>query len=367
MTFIGAPAKIRRIGRKIHFTASVTQPGNSAAIAHLKSIRNLRLASESKFIHKMEAAGIGNLFADGREIRVQRIHPVLHICRQRNDSELFHYCRLLQSFPTANLIGRQLRAIVFDEGQDRPFIIGVIGLSSSPYFLASRDQFLNWNSRSTSHLRKKGLDALMQLAVCMSIPPYSYLLGGKLTAALALSDTIAKHYQRRYKSKLLGLLTICAGGNHCPIFHRIMLRPGGLYRRVGQTAGYTTAFFSEATMNGARRLVDSLNRPKDSKIFGKSMRIIKSALRICGLPYVQIVRNGLKKGVYLGFSSSTAIDNLRNFQISRAVPTLPESQIVNHWKERILSTRIAREDVHEQIRGFAAKNLLLSSQLPEER
>jgi hypothetical protein len=73
----------------------------------------------------------------------------------------------------------------------------------------------------------------MQLAVCMSWPPYSYLLGGKLMAALALSKTVADEYQLKYKrklprgTKLQGLITISAGGKHCPIFHRIMLRPGG--------------------------------------------------------------------------------------------------------------------------------------------
>ena len=191
----------------------------------------------------MEKRGIGKLFADGKDVQPDQIKPKIYICRTRAENEIFHYCRLLQSFPTASLIGRQLRALVFDEGQGRPLLMGAIGLSSSPYSLSCRDKFLHWESKQT--LLNKGLDALMQLAVCMSWPPYSYLLGGKLMAALALSKTVADGYQLKYKSrlrrgtKLLGLVTICAGGEHCPIFNRIMLRSGGLYRRVGETAGYT--------------------------------------------------------------------------------------------------------------------------------
>jgi hypothetical protein len=257
----GGLARVQRRCRRLYFVARIPQPAKHTKIAHLKAIRNRRLISEAEFTSKMEKRGIGNLFANGRDIQPHNIKPAIHICRTRSEHEVFHYCRLLQSFPTANLIGRQLRALVFDEGQGRPLVMGAIGLSSSPYSLSCRDAFLHWNTAEKRELLNKGLDSLMQLAVCMSWPPYSYLLCGKLMAALALSKTIADEYRRKYERKLrpgtrlLGLVTISAGGIHCPIFHRIMLRPGGLYRRVGETAGYTTAYFSEATMDQARRLL----------------------------------------------------------------------------------------------------------------
>ena len=364
----GGHAKVQCHGRKIHFVARIRQPGKQTAIAQLKAIRNRRLVSEAKFIYKMEKRGIGNLFANGRDVQIHQIKPAIRICRTRRENEIFHYCRLLQSFPTANLIGRQLRVLVFDEGQDRPLLMGAIGLSSGPYSLSCRDKFLHWDSKQKGQLRNKGLDALMQLAVCMSWPPYSYLLCGKLMAALALSKTVADEYQLKYKrklrrgTKLQGLITICAGGTHCPIFHRIMLRPGGLYRRVGETAGYTTAYFSEETMDRARRLVEFSSRHQDSAVFGKSMRIIKSALRICDLPYEQIVKNGLKKGVYLGFASSLAVENLREGRTSRTVSILAERQIVEFWQNHLLPTRLCREEINKKIQQFKGQKLLLGLQ-----
>lgn len=353
---------------QIHFRAALLQQTNKAAIAQLKAIRNRRLASEASFIRRMERWGVGSSFASGKNLQLGQIRPRLHICRTRQENDVFHYCRLLQSFPTANLIGRQIRALVFDEGQDRPVLIGAIGLSSSPYSLSCRDAFLRWNSKHERLRLHRGLDSLMQLAVCMALPPYSYLLAGKLMAALALSKTIADEYQFKYKgrcrrraARLLGLVTICAGGTHCPIFNRIMLRPGGLYRRVGETTGYTTAFLSQRTMDCARLLVRSSNR--DDKIFGKSLRLIKSALRACGLPYEGIVRNGLRKGVYLGFASPQALANLRSGETQKAIPALTEMQIIDHWQNRILPFRLSRADVKQKVRRFDAQALLLSTQI----
>lgn len=365
LLFLGGHAKIRHDGRNIHFGAAICQPSEKAAIVQLKAIRNRRLRSEAKFICTMEKRDIGSLFANGRDVEIRQIRPAIHICRTRKDNEVFHYCRLLQSFPTANLIGRQIRMLVFDEGQDRTLLMGAIGLSSSPYSLSCRDKFLRWDSKQKGQLLSKGLDSLMQLAVCMALPPYSYLLGGKLMAALALSKTVVDEYQRKYKralrrgTRLQGLVTICAGGKHCPIFHRIMLRPGGLYRRVGETAGYTTAYFSEQTMDRARRLVAYSNRHKDRAVFGKSMRIIKSALRICGLPYDQIVKIGLRKGVYLGFTSSEAIGNLRNGRTTKTGGVLPVHKIFDYWQNRLLPTRLCRRDINKKVQQFKGHTLLL--------
>jgi hypothetical protein len=210
----------------------------------------------------------------------------------------------------------------------------------------------------------------MQLAVCMALPPYSYMLAGKLMAALALSKTIGDEYELKYRgrfwrrgAKLLGLVTICAGGTHCPIFNRIMLRPGGLYRRVGETIGYTTAFLSRQTMDAARLLARSSTRDSDKRIFGKSLRVIKSALRACGLPYKRIVKSGLKKGVYLGFASPEALANLQKGKTREPVPPLTEGQIIEYWQNRVLSLRLSRADVKQRVREFKAPDLLLGRQI----
>jgi hypothetical protein len=141
-----------------------------------------------------------------------------------------------------------------------------------------------------------------------------------------------------------------------------MLRPGGLYRRIGETAGYTTAFFSKNTMEKARELVKSQHQHVDVEVFGKSLRLIKSALRICNLPYEALVKVGLPKGVYMGFRSAKALESLRKGVTSARVPALSASRIVGYWQRHLLPKRVFRKDVNVNFRRFDSCTLLLGSQ-----
>jgi hypothetical protein len=157
---LGGTAQVMHRCRDLDFHAVLCQPTRHKAALQLKTVRRQRLLSESKFITKMERNGIGLLFANGTDVNPQQVKPKLHICPSREENDVFHYCRLLQSFPTAKLIGRQLRVLVFDEGQERPFVMGAIGLSSTPYLLSCRDRFLHWNAKGRVRLRNRGLDSL---------------------------------------------------------------------------------------------------------------------------------------------------------------------------------------------------------------
>ena len=366
---IGASARVSLKGRRIQFCAKLPGLTINQAILHLHAVRQRRLQGEAEFIYRMERKGIGELFGDGIRVQPDRIQPSISICRTEKELEVFHYCRLVQSFPTSNLLGRQIRALVYDVGQGKPFLMGALGLCSSPYTLRCRDEYLGWHLDGRCELKAKGLNCLMQLAICMSFPPYSYLLGGKLIASLALADKICRHFTHSYQDKLplggqlMGLVTICAGGRHCPIFNRIMLRPGGLYRHIGETAGYTTAYFSEETMNWARQLGRDPMPGRNARGFGKSLRVIQRALRSCNLPYEDIVRNGLKKGVYMGFASPEALACLRSGKFKRKLPLLRENVAIDHWRRRLLPTRTARSDVVATIERFKGESLLLTRTL----
>jgi hypothetical protein len=97
----------------------------------------------------------------------------------------------------------------------------------------------------------------MDMPVCVALPDWAGLRGGKLVAALACSAEIADLFASRYSDRLprggslLAIVTLCATGAHCPIFNRIMLRPGGLFRSIGMTAGFSIAFVSDTTIDRA--------------------------------------------------------------------------------------------------------------------
>jgi hypothetical protein len=227
--------------------------------------------------------------------------------------------------------------LVFDgSGGDRR-LMGAFGLNSSPYSLRARDTYLKWNGAGGDDRKRVGLLCVLDMPLCISLPPYSRLLGGKLVAGLALTDLVNAAFVEKYSARLprggslLAVVTLCATGLHCPIFNRIMLRPGGMYRRVGATAGFSTAFVSDRTIHFARGVVREAKKEMRKPLFAKSMRIVKSALETCGLPGERLLKLGVQKGVYVGTADSRAIDGLRTqefHQVKR--PTIDE--VTNYWR-----------------------------------
>jgi hypothetical protein len=207
--------------------------------------------------------------------------------------------------------------LVFAEIDSRRFLLGAFGLNGSTYSIRDRDAFLGWSNRTLS-LKRDGLLCVMDLAVCIALEPWCRVRGGKLVASLALSQPVADAYHERYRSRLplngglLALITLCATGMHCPIFNRIMLKSGGLYRRVGMTAGYSTSFVSDETVTRARDLLRRIHRHPRMELFAKSMRLIQSALYACGLPGDCLLRVGVRKGIYVGTADADAIAMLRS-------------------------------------------------------
>jgi len=363
---IRARPQLRKKDNQGLFSYRRMQIKGRSAVALLRRVRLRRLAKELDFISTMEDQGILALFSAGLEIDAENISPALKICSSRSDHNIFKYCRMMQSLPTTNLVGRQIRVLVYDLGQLKPTLMGVFGLSSSPYSMSCRDLYLNWTGNEARQIKEAGLRCIMQLPVCMSVPPYSYLNCGKLIASLALTDTVGSHFKKAYERNLpqggtlYGLATICATGNHCPIFNRIMIRRGGLYRHIGNTAGYSTAFLSERTMDLARQVVRKRNSGKSGEPFAKSLRMVKSALEACSIPYKTILKLGPEKGVYFGSTSPEALLCLRKgkFNLSPKLLTLKEA--TSYWNEKVLSKRIRNPKAEQSFKTFQPKLVALS-------
>ena len=90
-----------------------------------------------------------------------------------------------------------------------------------------------------------------------------------------------------------------------------MLRPGGLYRRIGLTEGFSTAFVSDATTALARRVVQTFGQGLKQGLFAKSMRLVKRALELSGVPGEPLLRTGVRKGIYFGTADARGIEMLR--------------------------------------------------------
>lgn len=194
-------------------------PSHLVQASALRDLRSKQISTASDFIRHMEAGGVLNLLGNGQSIDPKLINPRIQFCTSRVDHNIFRYAKLFQKVPTTNRVGRQIRALVYDIGQDRQVLMGILELTSGAYTLGCRDKFLDWSQSSRKGVKDKGLRRIMDLATIVALPPYNLLRGGKLMAALAFSDAVVEEVRRRYRSDLLGVVTTSATGLHCAILN----------------------------------------------------------------------------------------------------------------------------------------------------
>jgi hypothetical protein len=234
----------------------IVPPKQAAQEKRLRELRMEQVSQSRDFIERMESRGALELVGDPT-IDPLKITPQVKICETDADHAIFRYAKLFQRVPTTNRVGRQVRCLVYDVGQTRSVLMGVFELTSGAYTLGSRDNYLNWSGGSRKAKKDKGLRRIMDLATVVALPPYNIFLGGKLIASLAFSDVVTRELRRRYRTDLLGVIATSATGLHCAILNRIGLRPGGLFRRIGETSGYSTTGFNPSTLSAARAFLPS--------------------------------------------------------------------------------------------------------------
>lgn len=142
-------------------------------------------------------------FRSGCDINPARIDACLKLVETPEDEDLWRIARSCWSMPYSKGYGRRLRFLVLDRAHDS--LMGILGLQSPPADLKCRDDLFNFPKGQKLSLVNQTLDAYTVGA----IPPYSFLLGGKLVAGLIAADDVRQAYWRRYaatRTALNGLL-----------------------------------------------------------------------------------------------------------------------------------------------------------------
>lgn len=182
-------------------------------------------------------------FKNGSEIDVQSIRPTLRLVTNRTDEQLWTLARACWSMPYSKGYGRRLRFLIIDETHGG--LIGVIGLQSPPADLACRDALFEYPEGRKLKLVNQTMDAY----TIGAIPPYSFLLGGKLCAGLLCADAVREAYWLRYAARrtemqqerirqpLVAITTTSAFGRSSQ-YNRLRFRDRMLARSIGYTKGY---------------------------------------------------------------------------------------------------------------------------------
>jgi hypothetical protein len=233
---------------------------------------------------------------------------------------------------------------------------------------------------------------VMELITCGALPPYRRVLGGKLVALLMLSRQVVADVEHRYGDRVSIIASSMAGrpvrrsaqlamvttsslyeafGSSQYNRLKVETADGALaYRKVARTESFGTVQFAPDTvhaLNEVARHSDS-NRREINNLFGEGtspkMRLIRTGLEALGLAADNFLRHNSRRIIY-GAPLCANIDEVVLRRSTEPRYLLPPGAdgtgvLVQYWRDRWLSGRIARPDVLESLRGEEFDSFRLS-------
>jgi hypothetical protein len=245
-------------------------------------------------------------FRNGAEIDPSKIKPVLHEAPDGSEwGELFMLVRALWSMPYNKGYGRRLRFVVWD--QHHKSVIGIIGLQSPPADLNCRDRLFAYPEQ----LKLNSVNCTMDAYAVGAVPPYSYLLGGKLCAGMIATDPVRQAYWRQYAAKRtemldqhirqpLAAVTTTSAFGRSSMYNRLRYGERTLAEPIGYTSGYGTLHLEH--LYGEIRRYLEMKGAYNQGGFGAGPKVrwqnITNALTLLGLPG-SLLQHGVKREVFL--------------------------------------------------------------------
>ncbi len=304
--------------------------------------------------------------ASGHEVVPSRISPRLVEVMPGSEEELlFRYASLHWSIPVSSGYGRRLRFLVLDDHNGK--LIGLIGLGDPVFSLQPRDAWIGW----TFFERKKRLTSVMDAFVLGAVPPYSYLLCGKLVAMLTVSDTVRRAFRRKYggvrsviRRKVhdgrLALITTTSALGRSSVYNRLRLGNRLLYQSVGFTKGFGEFHFSNGLYGAITEFVEKHCEPTAKQErwgvgFRNRREVIQKCLRALGLSSDWLC-HGIKREVFVIPLARNCREFLRGEHSRLQWYHYSESQIFEYFRDRWMLPRAARD---QRYRTFEAESYRL--------
>jgi hypothetical protein len=266
------------------------------------------------------------------------------------DELLFRYASLHWSIPVSSGYGRRLRFLVVDDYNGK--LIGLIGLGDPVYSLESRDKWIGW----TLPARKTRLRNVMDAFVLGAIPPYSFLLCGKLVAMLATSSRVREAFKRKYGGARsiigrtehdgrLALITTASALGRSSVYNRLRLGERQLFRRVGFTKGSGEFHFSNGLYAAITEFAEEHCKPTAKKeLWGTGFRNRREVIKKC-LPVLGLPSNWLYHGIAREVFVVPLARNTRAFLCGQHTRLAwyheSEGELFQYFRDRWLLPRVA--------------------------
>ena len=323
--------------------------------------RNEVIDRNVHWIEKHLDLGRANL-AVGKDVLKSNICPRIEVCETQEQNDIFRIFRYYWSSPASDYVGRRLRLLIRDDGIKNSPVIGIAALGSSIIHIPDRDKWIGWDTET----RTKRIIYAMDAYVVGAVPPYNYLLGGKLVSYVLASNEIRDIFKKKYaktktlikrrkSSDLVLIMTTSLYGQNSSQYNRLIFGNSLLYMPIGTTSGYGTLHISNETYGAMRELAE-INGCNTSNRFGMGpnwrMRVIRSACDVLNLNSDVILKHSFQRGLFAVPLTINFKSFLKGKSETPIYRNLPLNKLVDYWRNRWFNMRQKNEMVIQKVVRF---------------
>jgi hypothetical protein len=279
--------------------------------------------------------------------QIEECEPELvYVGDDKNLNKIWTYLRVcVSTFEFNQTPGRFLKFLIVDKNnEERPYI-GILGVSSDVISISDRDVYIGWTGDNKLKDKKLAHSAIGSTIV--STQPFGYnFLGGKLSAAMVVSDVVRKKWQELYNQTLVGMTTTSLYGTYS------MYNGLKWWKSVGSSNGkiaikpdndiyeYWHTWIKKKHPDKYKKAMTQ-KEGVSGPVTGAKSRILSMMFRECRLKQSDYV-HGYKRGVYYSCFYENSREFLKN-QISeedlKMKPIFEKdmSAILEWWKPRAIT------------------------------
>ncbi|MGV7928727.1 MAG: Druantia anti-phage system protein DruA [Spirochaetota bacterium] len=299
--------------------------------------------------------------ANGSDVLKSQFKPIIEVCETKKQFNIFRMCRFYWSSPYSDYVGRRIKLLIRDSSLPNRPIIGIAAIGSSIIHIPERDKWIGWDTKT----RTKNIVYTMDAYVLGAMPPYNYLLGGKLISYILASNEIRNIFARKYKNQITNISKRKANMLACLFttslfgkssqYNRIKFEDQLLYIPIGKTMGFGTLHLTDETFESMREYVKSHNIEISNR-FGDGpiwrMRVIRTAADLLGLNSDFLLNHSFRRNIYLIPLAENYKEFLQGSHNKLRYYDRPVETLVEFWRNRWLEQRKENYDIREKVLAF---------------
>ena len=334
------------------------------------SIKRMEIIEKDKSWIDCHSHYRDHLLSDGAKILNSKIIPEIEFCENQEQHNIFRYFRYYWSSPYSDYVGRRIKMIVRDAAIPEKPIIGIAALGSPIIHIPERDEYIGWDKNQ----RVAKLNTCMDAYVIGALPPYNYMLGGKLMSYVVTSNEVRKYYEEKYRqtisviskkknTNLVGLFTTSLYGPSSQ-YNRLKFRDRILYNRIGSTKGYGTLHLTTETFNAMLALLKSRNISVSNR-FGAgpiwAMRVIRQVGNILRFDSDFLLRHSFRRDIYYMPLASNTTQYLNGHSVKLDYFDQSCTELSDFWHHRWYLMRHQHSPSIYKVKNFSIDKFYLKS------